>query len=145
MYNSCSSDCRPTNIYVCFLVNSCSIKQHNSFKFCHISTIPIYSSKCHAGIKTRLWRRIRAWRSPSTNSPSEINKFWSFRLRFWGTLVACKIAIWFQEEYRFLYQHNLTAANMTTKCMVTAHDCNTATQTLLARTENSLPFTDYLC
>jgi len=34
---------------------------------------------------------------------------------------------------------------MTTKYTVTAHACNTATQTLLARTENSVPFTDYLC
>lgn len=132
-------------IFSVFLVNGWNIKEHSSFKFCHISTIPIHNSKCNTCVKSTLWRRIRVSRSRSTKSPSKINTFWSFRLRFWGTSGSCKIAIWFQEEYRFLYRHNLTAANMTTKCTVRAHACNTATQTLLARTENSVPFTDYLC
>jgi hypothetical protein len=54
-------------------------------------------------------------------------------------------SLWFQEEYRFLYQHDGTAAEMTAKCMVITKVFNTATQTLLAKTENFGRFTDSLC
>jgi hypothetical protein len=53
--------------------------------------------------------------------------------------------LWLQEEYRFLYQPNRKATEMTAKCMVIANVCNAATQTLLAGTENLVPFTDSHC